>query len=137
MSTTYLSSRVEVLKALFVETGRKVALINAPVEFKRWIDSGLPEDTEYHESLEDLDDAGSYDIILLWNEEGDGIDVDRCRDRLDSEGDLWTVIPISDTESKEELRKKSDIHKKNPGPVPLTLDLEMVPVILRSGRIID
>ena len=88
MSRTYLSSRVEVLKALFVETGRRVALINTPKEFNEWIDNGLPEDTDYLDTIQDRIDVKAYDIILLWGLGNDGFGIERLKENMDPESDL-------------------------------------------------
>jgi hypothetical protein len=133
MSRTYLSSRVEVLKALFVETGRRVALINTPKEFNEWIDNGLPEDTDYLDTVQDRTDVKAYDIILLWGLGNDGFGIEQLMETMDPESDLWAVVRVNDKEA-DRYRKEFKFIDHVPGSVPLTLDLEIIPISLGMKR---
>jgi hypothetical protein len=132
MGTTYLSSRVEVLRALYVDTGRKMALIGVPGEFRDWIDKALPENVSYMNDQQALSDGSEYDIIVMWVPGGSEPDPVLLLEHLDHNGDLWLVLPTRDKVGRRILDRFEPRTIRGHPTLPLTFERELVPVWIRS-----
>ncbi|MGA1821753.1 MAG: hypothetical protein ACMUIG_04430 [Thermoplasmatota archaeon] len=133
---SYLSSRAEILRSMYIDTGIRVAIIGSPEEFNRWIDTGVPEDTDYLGGPGDIPDDGVYGRILIWDEEDLDFDPASLLGHLDGEGEIWSVVPVMDESRNAILGKYDPLRELGHAPIPLTISLEIYPVHIskRSAR---
>ncbi|MFW3146261.1 MAG: hypothetical protein ACMUIE_05570 [Thermoplasmatota archaeon] len=135
MGELFLCSRAEVLRTIYIDTGRKMSLVGAPEEFLEWADRMLPTDTAILHGTSELQDHGLFDIILLWYETRSPPREEICTalEHLVEKGDLWVVVPrtIVD-EVVAELNEKDRINASR-FSLPLSMKYELVPVNLGSG----
>ena len=63
MAEFYLSSSSEILRNVNMDTGRRIALVGAPEDFKVWMEKLLPRDTCIVDEPVGLADCTFFDII--------------------------------------------------------------------------
>lgn len=96
MGELYLCSRTDILRNLYIDTGRTICVIGAPRDFIDWIEKVLPMDARIVPDIRSIDGRG-FDILLKWTDDnGPKVkEVDDLALSLNEDGDLWMVVPIS------------------------------------------
>ena len=129
MTEFYLSSRSEILRNVNMDTGRRIALVGAPEDFKVWMEKLLPRDTCIVDEPVGLAECTFFDIIIYWQTEELGLErLRRLEDILSDRGDLWTVVRHGP--DRELLSKNYDVREDL--VLNLTPETDLVPVIVRD-----
>jgi len=128
MGELFLSARTEIVRGLDIDTGRTMLIIGAPKWFLDWMDRFIPESTVIEEAGGKDGPVGTFDIVLLWCTDVEGLsgEIDRAKARIRKEGDLWAVVDgkaLSDIELHP-----SGNDRKKVAVIPLTIKLNIVPV---------
>ena len=135
MGDLYLCSRTDILRNLYLDTGRKVAVIGAPDDFLSWIYKILPIDTEIVPDPSSLT-GNDIDVILHWtdNDHATRVMIRSLKDHLNDDGDLWLSIPL---EKADTIHGELDIGKpmfQDQLRLMLRPDRMLVPVHIGSDR---
>ena len=125
---SYLSSRAEILRAMYIDTGIRVAIIGSPDDFNSWIDTGVPEDTDYLKDPDEVPGDAVYGRILIWDEEDVDYDPKTLLAHIDDEGEIWSVVPTMGERRNSILGKFNPLRELGHTPIPLTISLEIYPV---------
>ncbi|MGA1865888.1 MAG: hypothetical protein ACMUFK_00305 [Thermoplasmatota archaeon] len=129
MKELYLSSRVDILRKVNMDTGRRVAFVSVPREFRDWMEKTLPMDACVVDEPGEIPGGSSFEILVYW-EEGE-VRVERIEYLarfLSDEGDLWVIAPHGPGWERllRVYRVKEDLILK------LTPTRDLIPVILAS-----
>jgi len=134
MSMSYLSSRAEILRSMYIDTGIRIAMIGSPHDFNQWIDTGVPENTDYLMDPGGIGEGVFYDRILVWDESDMDIDPVSLIAHINTGGEIWVVLPTMGDLRDPILAKYHPLKEMGHDPIPLSMSLEIYPVHISSRR---
>ncbi|MBN1538502.1 MAG: hypothetical protein JW939_00015 [Candidatus Thermoplasmatota archaeon] len=129
MKELYLSSRVDILRKVNMDTGRRVAFVGVPREFRDWMEKTLPMDTCIVDEPGEIPGGSSFDIIICWEESGVRMDrIENLARFLSKRGDLWVIASYGP--ERDRLLKKYGV--KEGLVLKLTPTKDLIPVIIAN-----
>lgn len=133
MGDLFFCSRTDVLRAIYLDTGRSVGMIGAPADFLEWIEKILPKDTVISGDIEGFE-ACELDMIICWfrNELPSRGKIDAITGHLARDGDLWVVVPLHLSDGLGESTGRSIPDAAGGSYLMITSTHVLVPVILGS-----
>lgn len=133
MGGLFLCSRTDVLRTIYMDTGRSVGMIGAPIDFMEWIEKVLPMDSVISG---DIKNFGAYglDMILCWfrNELPSKDIIDTLETHLAEDGDLWVVVPLHLSDGINESIGRSIQDAAGRSLLTITSTHVLLPIILGS-----
>ncbi|MGA1792986.1 MAG: hypothetical protein ACMUHM_03455 [Thermoplasmatota archaeon] len=130
MVDLYLTSRAEILRKVNMDTGRRIALVDADPDFVRWMEKLLPSDSCIVGEPDELLECSFFDIIIYWEKEEVRMDrIERLIELLSNRGDLWIILKHGKDEDL--LAEKFSIDQDN--ILNLTPERDLVPLVVRCG----
>ncbi|MFO8051802.1 MAG: hypothetical protein R6V01_08920 [Thermoplasmatota archaeon] len=140
MGDIYLCSRTEVLRAIYLDTGRSIGIIGAPEEFLEWIEKLLPMDSVVASEAASLK-GSELDVVIGWF--GDHVpesgDIEELRSGLKEDGDLWVIVPIYAADNIYDMLSMPDPSPSGELKLTLTRGHILLPLIIghRKSRRLD
>ena len=129
MTDLYLTSRAEILRKVNMDTGRRIALVDADPDFVRWMEKLLPSDSCIVGEPDELLECSFFDIIIYWEKEEVRMDrIERLIKLLSNRGDLWMILKHGKDEDL--LAEKFKIDQDN--ILNLTPERDLVPLLIRG-----
>ncbi|MGA1820627.1 MAG: hypothetical protein ACMUHU_06430 [Thermoplasmatota archaeon] len=128
MAGLYLTSRAEILRKVNMDTGRRIALVDADPDFVRWMEKLLPSDSCIVGEPDELLECSFFDIIIYWEKKKVRMDrIERLMELLSNRGDLWIILEHGSGE--DILMERFSVKKEN--ILNLTPERDLLPLVIR------
>ena len=132
MESFYLSSRTELFRAIDLDTGRSLLLVDVPNVVKEWMEIGLPDESTIW-NTKDAFVEGSFDVVLWWVKE-DRMHpefVQKLEGRVKENGEMWAFAPRSGAIYERMVELTQPEVEECHIPLPFDLERDLIPLKVR------